>query len=381
MHVELTERAVVLLHRLRDARDVEFRELLRDDARRQRARGNVVVHGELLIGGGVGGGDHAAHGEALVASDERLTDAGALGIVHVQLEAVRRGVGSSELAHAEGGGHVGGEEARAHGNRLVGVEMGVQLAAAERLGERRLDPRDARRAADHLHNLHVLESDVMVREEIDDGLERRDGAVEETHPGGELLERRALDGGAEIHVLVHPLHGEGRLAVRREDLLRLAHLLAQLRDRLGGVGDGNLGLVLGVELRREVIHEEHVHVLAAAALVPLHRLHLELSVGLLLARVLALEGAVAHERGAHGGGAHVVEDGPRALGGELLVDAPLERRRGDVGNLGEDVEAGDVRGVVQGVPVGLAEVRGDGNDGVLDGGETGSDGVRSVRGR
>ena len=35
---------------------------------------------------------------------------------------------------------------------------------------------------------------------------------------------------------------------------------------------------------------------------------------------------------------------------------------------GEDVEAGDVRSVVQGVPVGLAEVRWDGDDGVLVGG-------------
>ena len=131
--------------------------------------------------------------------------------------------------------------------------------------------------------------------------------------------------------------------------------------------------MLGVELRCEVVHKEHVHVLAAAALIPLHRLHFELSVGFLLARFLGLEGTVAHEPGAHGGGAHVVDDGPLALGGELLVDAPLERRRGDVGNLGEDVEAGDIRSVVQGVPVGLAEVRWDGDDGVLVGGETGSD--------
>ena len=157
---------------------------------------------------------------------------------------VRRGVRRAELAHAEGGGHVRGEEARAHGDRLVGVQMGVQRAPAKRVRQRLFDERHARRAADHLHNLHVLESDVIVREEIDDGLERRDGAVEKTHPGGELLELRALDGGAEIHVLVHPLHGEGRLLVRREDLLRLAHLLAQLAIALGASETETLGLRL-----------------------------------------------------------------------------------------------------------------------------------------
>ena len=36
VRVEVAQHAVVLLHRLRDARDVEVRELLRDDARRQR---------------------------------------------------------------------------------------------------------------------------------------------------------------------------------------------------------------------------------------------------------------------------------------------------------------------------------------------------------
>ena len=86
---------------------------------------------------------------------------------------------------------------------------------------------------------------------------------------------------------------------------------------------------------------------------------------LLLAGLLALEGGIADQGGARGGGAHVVDDGPRALLVEFFIDAPLERGAGEVGDLGEDVEARDVGGVVEGVSLGLAKVRGDGDDGIL----------------
>ena len=285
--------------------------------------------------------------------------------MNVHLEPVRRRVRRAELAHPERGGHVRREQARAHGDSLVRVQVHVQRPPAQSLRERLLDERDARRAADHLHRLDVLERDAVLREPLQDGLQRRRGARADARRLRELLKLRALDRAPEVVVLVHALHGDGCLLVGAQNLFGLAHLLAQLADGARRRQRRRRGLVRRVEFGGEMVHQHHVHVLSAARLVPRHGLDLELTVRLLLSRLLAVERAVPHQRGAHARRAHVVHDGPRTFGRELLVDAPLQSRGAEVGNLREDVQTRDVRGVVQRVAVGLAEVRGDRDDGIL----------------
>ena len=357
---------VVLLHRVRDTGDGEFGNLGVDDARRE-TLGVRVVHGELRILGGVCHGYDPSHGEPLVQGEQRLAVV-LRSLAEINLQRVRRRVRGSELAHAEGGGHVRGEEAGAHRDGFVGVEVKVQSSAVESLGEGLLDAGNACGAADGLDDLDVLQRDVKVREGVHDGLEGTRGAGEDPLLLRESLEILPRNRGPKVDILVHALDGQRRLLVGAEDLLGLANLLAELGDRLGRVKRRHRRLMLGVKLGEKVVHQEHVHVLATHGIVPLDSLDLELAVLLLLTGVLTLERGVAHEGGARGGGTEVVDDGPLlCLLVEILVDAPLERGAREVGHLGEDVQPRDVGGVVEGVPVGLAEVRGDGDDGILGG--------------
>ena len=368
---------VVLLHRVLDPGDGEFGNFGVDDARGEKL-GVRVVHGELRILGRVRHGNDPSHGEPLVQGEQRLAVV-LRSLAEVNLQRVRRRVRGSELAHAEGGGHVRGEEAGAHRDGFIGVEVKVQSSAVESLGEGLLDAGNARAAADGLDDLDVLQCDVKVREGLHDGLEGTRGAGEDPLLLRERLEILPRNRGPKVDILVHALDGQRRLLVGAEDLLGLANLLAELGDRLGRVKRRHRGLMLGVKLGEKVVHEEHVHVLASHGLVPLDSLDLELAVLLLLTGVLALERGVAHEGGARGGGPEVVDDGPRALLVEILVDSPLERGARKVGHLGEDVQPRHVGGVVEGVPVGLAEVRGDGDDGILGENRGKSGGNRGVR--
>ena len=241
---------VVLLHRILDAGDCKLGELGVDDA-----RGKVVdigvVDGELGILRRVRHRYHPSNGKPLVEREQRL--AIVLGsLAEVNLEGVRGGVRGSELAHAERGGHVGGEEPGAHRHRLVRVEVQVQLAAAQRFRQRLLDARHARRAADGLDDLDVLQGDVVIDEGVDDGLEGTRGASEDALLRRERLEIFAGNRRPKVDILVHALDGQRRLLVGAEDLLGLADLLAELGDRLGGVKGGHGWFVLGVEFGEKV---------------------------------------------------------------------------------------------------------------------------------
>ena len=116
-----------------------------------------------------------------------------------------RRVRGSELAHAEGGGHVRGEEAGAHRDGFIGVEVKVQSSAVESLGEGLLDAGNARAAADGLDDLDVLQCDVKVREGLHDGLEGTRGAGEDPLLLRERLEILPRNRGPKVDILVHAL--------------------------------------------------------------------------------------------------------------------------------------------------------------------------------
>ena len=194
-------------------------------------------------------------------------------------------------------------------DRLGRVQVAIQLAAAQRLGELLNHARDTRGAAQQLEGLDVVNAEPDVRRLGEHALERRGHALEE--PRAQRVEFGRVDAGAQVGVFVDGLDVARRVDARREAqrLLGLGHFLAQLAHRFGHCADVHAlqhFLVLGVELLREVVHQADVKVLPAQRGVPLHRARHKLR-RLLLERTLASgKRRELHQRRPCVGRAHVV---------------------------------------------------------------------------
>ena len=109
--------------------------------------------------------------------------------------------------------------------------------------------------------------------------------------------------------------------------------------------------LLLLELVGQIADQPHVEVFAAQEGVAVGRLHLEHAV------------ADLEDRNIEGAAAEVVD---RDGAGLLLVEAVGERGRGRLVDDAHHLEAGDLAGVLGGLALGVVEVGGNGDDGLLD---------------
>ena len=135
---------------------------------------------------------------------------------------------------------------------------------------------------------------------------------------------------------------------RKLDLRLLGRLFQALKRELVL---GQVDALLLLELARQIFDQPHVEVFAAEEGVAVRRLH--------------LEHAVADLEDGHveGAAAEVVD---RDGAGFLLVEAVGERRRSRLVDDAQHLEAGDLAGVLGGLPLGVVEVSGNRDDGLRD---------------
>ncbi|ELZ48486.1 NAD-specific glutamate dehydrogenase [Halorubrum coriense DSM 10284] len=339
--------------------DVERDLDLRGSGRRRRDAGELeraeqlVLLGDLAfaledadVDGGLvvrGRGEHlrllGRDGGVLL--DEPLEEAA----LHLDAERERGHVEEDDVVD------VAGEHAaldrRAERNRLVGVDVLLRLLADELL-DLLLDLRHPGGAADEDDLVDVRLRVVGVGERL---LGRLDGAVDEV--GREVLERRAGDGLFEVD---RPAVGRGderevdrRLLLARQFDLRLLGGVLQALERLPVVTEVDPVVVL--ELVGEVVDERLVPVVAAEVVVAVGGDDLVDAAAEVEDRHVERAAAeVVHEDGLVG----LVVEAVRHGGGRRLVDDAL------------DVEAGDLAGVLRRLTLLVVEVRGDGDDRLLD---------------
>ena len=250
-----------------------------------------------------------------------------------------------ELLGLVGAGEDGGLDGGAVGDGLVGVDGLAGLLAVEEVGEHGLDLGDTGGSTDEDDLVDSALGDLGVAEDLLDGvhalLEVVHAQVLETGPGDGRVEFDAIEEGVDLDV---GLGGgrEGALGAlaggteTAEGALVLAHVLA----------------VAALEVLEEVVDHAVVEVLAAE--VGVSGGGLDLEDALLDGKEGDVEGTSAE-----------VEDEDVLLVA-LLVEAVRDGGGGGLVDDTEDVEAGDGAGVLGGLTLGVVEVGGDGNDGVLD---------------
>ena len=109
--------------------------------------------------------------------------------------------------------------------------------------------------------------------------------------------------------------------------------------------------LLLLELVGQIVDEAHVEILAAEEGVAIGRLHLEHAV------------ADLEDRNVEGAAAKVVDRDGLAF---LLVEAVGERRRRRLVDDAQHFKAGDLAGILGGLALGVVEIGGNGDDGLLD---------------
>ncbi len=139
------------------------------------------------------------------------------------------------------------------------------------------------------------------------------------------------------------LRGRGQL-----DLGLLGRLLQALQRELVVA---QVDALLLLELVGQIADQPHVEVFAAEEGVAVGRLHLEHAV------------ADLEDRDVEGAAAEVIDRDGAGLG---LVEAVGERRRGRLVDDAQHFEAGDLAGVLGGLALGVVEIGGNGDDGLVD---------------
>ena len=234
-------------------------------------------------------------------------------------------------------------DGRADGDDLVRVDALVRL-----LADQLLDLVDHGRHAGHAAD----ENDVVDRGRLEPRvgerlLGRLDSPLEEI--GGQLVQLRARE--LEVEVL-RPLLRRGderqvdlrRHRGRQLDLRLLRRLVEALSAILSAAR--SMPLVL-LELGDHPVDDRLVEVVAAEVVVAVRRLHLEDAV------------TEPEDRDVEGAAAEIPDE-DRLVG--LLVEPVGERRGGRLIDDPDDVEAGDLAGVLRRLALGVVEVRGDGDD-------------------
>ena len=262
--------------------------------------------------------------------------------LRLDAERQRRHVEQEDVLHLAA--HDAGLDGGADGDDLVRVHALVRLLA-EQLGDLLLHGRHAGHAADEHDVLDVGRGEPGVGDHL---LRRPDRSLEQLRRQLEQLRAR------ELHVeVLRALGDERQVDLRRHrrgelDLRLLGGVVEPLeRDRVLR----EVGAVVLLELRHEPVDDGLVEVVAAEVVVARRRLHVERPVAEL-------------EHGHVERAAAEVEDEDRLVG--LLVEAVRERRGRGLVDDAEDVQAGDLAGVLRRLTLGVVEVRGDGDDGVRD---------------
>ena len=249
-------------------------------------------------------------------------------------------VGHVALQHA-------GLDGGAHGDDLVRVDALMRLLAEEVLHDL-LHLGHARHAADQHDLVDVVGGEARILERGLHGVDRAlDEAVDKAlELGARELHRQVLGarrvGGDEGQV-------DLGLARRRQlDLGLLGRLLEALQRELVL---GQVDALVLLELARQVLDERHVEVLAAQEGVAVGRLHLEHAV------------ADLEDRDVERAAAQVIDGDRLAV---VLLQPVGERRGGGLVDDAQHFQAGDLAGILGGLALGVVEVGGHGDDGLLD---------------
>mmetsp|Transcript_27424 Transcript_27424/g.69746 ORF Transcript_27424/g.69746 Transcript_27424/m.69746 type:complete len:176 (+) Transcript_27424:2639-3166(+) len=153
------------------------------------------------------------------------------------------------------------------------------------------------------------------------------------------------------------LHADGRAAVGAQYLLGAPHLLLQLGHGLGVAQHViHLQLVLVRKRLGKVLAQQRVQLVRTQVSVPVNILDLQLGDGLGLARLLDVVAAVAHQRHQRGARAHVVQDDVLRLVGKVALDAKLERGGCVRVDQPHDVDAHQIGGINQSLPLRLTKI-------------------------
>ena len=242
-----------------------------------------------------------------------------------------------------------GLDGRADGDDLVGVDRLVRLLAGE-VDHEVLHGRHAGRAADEDHVVQVALGDAGVLQRL---LERDAAALDEV--GRHLLELGPAERLVEVQRAVGRGRDERQVDLRLLDLAELdLGLLGGLLEALGGHAVvGQVDAVGGLELLDEPVDDPLVPVVATERGVAVGRLDLEDAVADLQHRHVERAAAeVEHEDGL-------------VLG--LLVEAVGEGRRRRLVDDPQDLEAGDLPGLLGGRALVVVEVRRHRDDRLGDG--------------
>ncbi len=237
----------------------------------------------------------------------------------------------------------------AHGHDLVGVDPPMGILAGEAL-DQLLDHRHPGRAADQddLVNVRRLQAGVF------------QGRLEGALAAGRQIVGQLLELGAgELHVEVLRSRGvSGHKGQVDVGLLPRTELDLGL---LGSLGEPLERLTIGAQVDALVLLELVGDPVDDAAIVVVAA-EMGVAIG-----GLDLEDALANlQHGNVEGAAPEVEDEDLLVG--LLVQAVGQRGRGGLVDDPDNVEAGDLAGVLGGLALRVVEVRRDGDHGVLDGG-------------
>ncbi len=240
-----------------------------------------------------------------------------------------------------------GLEGGADGDDLVRVHSLVGLVATGQLLDELGDGGHTGGATDEDDVVDLAERDAGV---LDDVVERRLAALQQVR--GQLLElsagqllvqvQRALGGRRDVGQVDRGLAGRGQL-----DLGLLGGLAQTLQ---GHLVLGQVHAVTGLELLDQVVDDALVPVVTTEVVVTVGGLH--------------LDDAVADLQEGHvEGAATEVEDEDRLV---VLVEAVGERGRGGLVDDAQDVQTGDLAGLLRRLALGVVEVGRDGDDRVRD---------------
>ncbi|GKT56964.1 NAD-specific glutamate dehydrogenase [Colletotrichum tofieldiae] len=243
-------------------------------------------------------------------------------------------------------GQDGGLDGGTVGNGLIGVDGLVGLLAVEVVGDELLDAGDTGGTSDQDDLVDLRLVDLGVSQDAVDGL---DGGAEQVL--AQLLEARTGDGGVEVDALEQRVDLDGGLGGRGQGALGTLASGAETAQR-AGVG-GQVLLVLALELVDEVVDEAVVEVLTTQVGVTSGGLDLEDAL---------LNGQEGHIEGT----TTEIEDENVALALGLLVQAVRDGGGGGLVDDAQHVEAGNETGVLGSLTLGVVEVGGDSDDGVVD---------------
>jgi len=231
------------------------------------------------------------------------------------------------------------------GNGLIGVDTLAGLLTGEELLEKSLNLGDTGRTTNKNDVINLGLLDLSVLENL---LNRLEGLLEQINV--KLLELSAGKSLREVLAVVEGLDFNASRHLGRESTLGLLNLALKLTHSLKILL--NIGVVLLVVLLDEVLHDTVVEILTTKVSVT--------------SGSQDLENAVVNRQKRH-----IESTTTKIVNNDLALVTGLIKTVGDSGGGGlvdntEDVETGDSTGILGSLTLGVAEVGGNGNNGVGD---------------